>query len=106
MEDQEDDFMDFKEQKLKEINRIPTPINLSMGHNDNKDSNVQRIESIKDYLKNDNQFESVPEEIEAENREESDMENSIKSLACINNQKSAECTDKSLEDDEDTQFDC
>lgn len=103
MEDQQDDLMDFKEQKLKEINRTPTPINISIGHNDNKDSNVQ---PIKDYLKNDNQFESVPEEIEAENREESDLENSIKSLACMNNQKSAECTDKSQEDDEDTQFDC
>lgn len=50
-------------------------------------------------MKTDNQFESVPEEIEAENREESDLENSIRSPAYHDNQQSNDCTDKSVEDD-------
>lgn len=62
----------------EEIQRTPTPINQLSGYHD-KENNAQRLEAIKDYLKNDNQFESVPEEIEAENREESDLENSIRS---------------------------
>ena len=77
--DRNSDIIKEEEDYQEQVQRIPTPINKfsgSGGYHD-KENNSQRLESIKDYLKNDNQFESVPEEIEAENREESDLDNSI-----------------------------
>ena len=53
-QEDQDDLMDFKEQKLKEIQRIPTPINQFPSTSHEKENNVQRLDSIKDYLKNDN----------------------------------------------------
>lgn len=88
----------------EEVQRIPTPINQLPNYHD-KENNGQRLEAIKDYLKKDNQFESVPEEIEAENREESDLENSIRSSPMQpDRRRSNECTEKSQDEEEELQF--
>ena len=91
----------------EEVQRAPTPINQLPNYHD-KENNAQRLEAIKDYLKHDNQFESVPEEIEAENREESDIEGSVKSSPYREKQQSNPCQDESQEEDEDEhlQFNC
>lgn len=73
----------------RELKRAPTPINQD------KEVHAQRLEEIKTYLKTDNQFESVPEEIEAENREESDVDGSTQSPLNCELQESLECTEKS-----------
>lgn len=78
-----------------EVKRAPTPINQFSASQHDKEVHAERLEAIKTYLKTDSQFESVPEEIEAENREESDVDGSTQSPINCDQQESLDCTEKS-----------
>ena len=66
----------------QECKRTPTPNNVmsNIDQINNQNNQANWREKQKDYLRRtDNQFDSVLEEIEAENKEESDLNNSNQS---------------------------